>query len=121
MARKDDARAALFFREAILSPNFGYTRSNYELAAVYLRLKRADEAIAILQAAHRTGLAGSNLYVTRTELSERLAEAFEAAGQRDSAAAYYAAVGNAWEKADPEWRPRRDRARQKAAELRPAS
>ncbi|HSQ29771.1 MAG TPA: hypothetical protein VLN49_07975 [Gemmatimonadaceae bacterium] len=53
---------------------------------------RGDDAraIAVLQPALRGPLDASNLYVTCTELHELLAQAWDAAGARDSAAAHYA-------------------------------
>jgi DNA-binding SARP family transcriptional activator/TolA-binding protein len=116
-ARRDDGLAATYFRESIQSPTYGYTRANYELAGAYLRLNRPEDAVATLQAAHRAGLTGSNLYITRTELSERLAQAFEAAGWRDSAGAYWARVARAWEGAEPPLVPRRDSAKARAKAL----
>jgi DNA-binding SARP family transcriptional activator/tetratricopeptide (TPR) repeat protein len=95
---------------AIHSPNFGFTRVNYELAGALLRLGRPREAVATLQSSLRGEIDASNLYITRTDLHERLAQAFDAAGQRDSAAAHYRAVTNAWRKADPLYHPRRARA-----------
>jgi hypothetical protein len=53
---------------------------------------------------------GSNLYMTRTDLHELLAQAFDRAGQRDSAAVHYRAVLRAWERADAPFRARRDSA-----------
>jgi hypothetical protein len=89
------------------SPSDGFSRTNYELAAIWLRLKRPKDAIPILQAAIRGSFEGGNLYVTRTDLHERLGEAWEAAGGRDSAAAHYRQVVRAWEKADSLLIPRR--------------
>jgi hypothetical protein len=40
------------------------------------------------------------MYLTRTETHELLAKAFDAIGQRDSAAAHYAIVERAWRHAD---------------------
>ena len=67
-----------------------------------MALRRHSEAIAILQAALRGGVDGSNTYITHTELHEALAHAFHAAGHSDSAAVHYAAVERAWRRADPE-------------------
>ncbi len=117
LARGDDGRGAAYLREAIFSPNYGYGRVNYELAGAYLRLHQPADAVAILRATLRSGLTGCNLYLTRTEAIERLAQAFEAAGQRDSAALYYRRVAEAWDKADAPLLARRDAARLKAAEL----
>ena len=75
---------------------------NLELARVLLRLDRPAEAVSILQPALRGEIDASNLYVTRTELHELLAESFARAGQADSAAAHYRAVVKAWRRADLE-------------------
>jgi DNA-binding SARP family transcriptional activator/Tfp pilus assembly protein PilF len=103
-----DAEAAERFRRAIVSPVIGFTRSNYELGGVYLRLGRPRDAVAILRPAIRGGTLGSNLYVTRTELQARLAQAFDAAGQADSALYYYREVLRIWERADRQFWPLRD-------------
>ena len=72
----------------------------------------------MLGAALRGGsLESGNLYVTHTELHELLAQAFERAGEADSAAAHYARVADAWRSADPQFRARRDEAARRAAEL----
>jgi tetratricopeptide (TPR) repeat protein len=103
-----DGEAADWFRRAIVSPVLGFTRSNYELAGVYLRTHRPAEAAGTLQSAIRGGTVGGNLYITRTELEARLAEAFDSAGQADSALLYYRKVLRAWERADRQFWPRRD-------------
>ncbi|HSR90363.1 MAG TPA: BTAD domain-containing putative transcriptional regulator [Gemmatimonadales bacterium] len=99
--------AAQAFEKAMTSVSDGFSRTNYELAAIWLRLKRPKDAIPILQAAIRGSFEGGNLYVTRTELHERLAEAWEAAGRKDSAEVHYREVMRAWEKADSLLIPRR--------------
>ena len=109
-AARHDEDAAREFAAAISSPSLGFTRVNYELGKVLLRLRRPTEAIAALQPALRGEIDASNLYVTRTELHEVLARAFDAAGQRDSAVAHYGAVVRAWRRADPVYRARRDSA-----------
>lgn len=101
------AEAVEAYRRAEYSPTMGYTRINYELARSLLTLNRAPEAVLPLRAALRGGIDGSNLYITRTELHELLAQAFAAAGQRDSAAAHYREVAAAWEKADSPFQARR--------------
>jgi DNA-binding SARP family transcriptional activator/Tfp pilus assembly protein PilF len=116
-ARRDTAEAARQFALAISSPNFGYTRSNYELAGTYLSLGRPREAVATLQAALRGAVDGGNLYITRTELHERLARAWEAAGRADSAGVHYDLVARHWEHPDPDLIGRRDAARANAARL----
>jgi DNA-binding SARP family transcriptional activator/tetratricopeptide (TPR) repeat protein len=104
----DDAAREL--AAGIHSPSLGFTRVNYELAKSLLRLGRPIEAIATLQPALRGEIDASNLYVTRTELHELLARAFDQAGQRDSAAVHYSAVVRAWQRADPAFYARRDSA-----------
>ncbi len=99
--------AAKAFEKAMGSPSDGFSRTNYELAAAWLRLKRPKDAIPPLQSAIRGNFEGGNLYLTRPELHERLAEAWQAAGGRDSAAAHYREVVRAWEKADSLLIPRR--------------
>ena len=93
--------ATTAFRAATHSPTHGYTRINHELAKSLLALNRAREAVAPLQSALRGGVEGSELYLTRTEIHDLLARAFEAAGQKDSAAAHYSIVERAWRNADP--------------------
>jgi len=100
-ARGNLERAAAEFRVAVWSWTDGYTRENYELARALMGLGRAAEAIYPLQAALRGDLQSSNLYVTRTELHELLARAFDELGQGDSAAVHYRAVVDAWRHADP--------------------
>jgi tetratricopeptide (TPR) repeat protein len=111
--------AAQEFRRAIYSPTSGYTRTNLELARVLMARKQAGEAVVVLRAALRGGLEASNLYVTRTELQEELGRAWEAAGERDSAAVQYRRVLHAWQQADPLLHARRARvaARLKALDV----
>jgi len=111
VAEKRDAEAATELREAIHSPTNGFTRVNYELGRVLIRLGRAEEAVPVVRAALHGDLDGSSLYMSRTELHELLAEAFAAAGKPDSAAVHYGAVASAWEHADPVFTARRDQAR----------
>jgi tetratricopeptide (TPR) repeat protein/TolB-like protein len=100
------------YRAALASPTFGYTRINYELGRSLLALNRPEEAIPVVQGALHGGLEGSCLYITRTELHELLAELFDAAGKRDSAAAHYAIADRAWAHADSTLEPRRRAVRQ---------
>ncbi|MDQ6886131.1 MAG: hypothetical protein M3068_02440 [Gemmatimonadota bacterium] len=99
------------FRSAMYSPSEGYTRINYEMGRSLLALRRPAEAIPILRAPLHGGIEGSGLYLTRTETHELLAQAFDAAGQRDSAAAHYAIVERAWRGADASLQLRHDAAR----------
>ena len=109
-ARGNQERAVAEFRAAISSPNLGFTRINYELAGSLLSLQRPAEAVAILQPALRGALDASNLYITRTELHELLAQAWDAAGRQDSARAHWAWVDRAWARADAPFRDRWERA-----------
>ena len=111
VAEKRDAEAATELREAIHSPTNGFTRVNYELGKTLLRLGRPEEAVPIVRAALHGELDGSSLYMSRTELHELLAQAFDQAGQRDSAAVHYRAVVKAWAHADRMFHARRDQAR----------
>ena len=108
------AEAVGAFRRAVFSTSDGFTRINLEMGRSLVALGRAMEAIAILQPALRGGVDGSNSYVTYTELHEALAQAFELAGQPDSAAAHYGAVARAWRRADPQFRDRHQQAKLKA-------
>lgn len=101
-ARGQPSLAAAEFRQSMFSWTEGLTRVNFELAKSLLQLGRPREAIAALQPAFRGSLEAANLYITRTELHELLAQAFDAAGERDSAATHWRAVESAWRNADPE-------------------
>jgi predicted Zn-dependent protease len=105
-----DAEAVDEYRAAVHSYTFGYTRVNYELARSLLRLGRPAEAVEVLQPALRGAIDAGNLYVTRTELHELLADAFSRLGQRDSTAAHARAVGQAWARADQRFLQRREAA-----------
>jgi tetratricopeptide (TPR) repeat protein len=103
--RHEDAVRA--YRAAIHSPTLGFTRVNYELGRSLMHLGRPLEAVAAVQPALRGEIDAANLYITRTELHELLAQAFVAAGVRDSAAVHYRAVTKAWARADPAFHTRR--------------
>ncbi|HXG43464.1 MAG TPA: tetratricopeptide repeat protein [Gemmatimonadales bacterium] len=106
--RLPEAEAA--FRRALLAPAGGYTRTNVQLAQVLLAQGRPLEAARIARAPLWNSFDGPESYVTPTELCELTALAFDAAGLRDSAAAYYRRVVTNWRRADPELVPRRERA-----------
>jgi tetratricopeptide (TPR) repeat protein len=108
------AEAVEAYRRSMFSTTEGYTRINYEMARSLLALKRPVEALAPLQAALRGGIEGSNLYITRTELHELLAQAFAAASSKDSAVVHWRAVESAWRRADPQFHDRYLRAKAKA-------
>ena len=111
VAQGKDNEAVPHLRAAIHSSSNGFTRVNYELGRVLLRLNRPAEAIPVLRAALHGGIDGGNLYVTRTELHELLAQAFDRTGNRDSTAFHYRAVANAWKRADARYLGRREVAR----------
>lgn len=113
-ARSDWAGAQVEQRLALTLPVEGLTRINYELAGALLQLGRASEAIGPLQAGLRAPLEAGGLYLTRTELEERLAQAFEVAGWQDSARVHYASVAAAWRRADPAFKARLEVARQRS-------
>jgi hypothetical protein len=117
-ARGDDAGAISELKSGIYSLTEGFTRTNYELARVYLRDRRPRDAIAVLQPALRGTLEASNLYLNRTEIHELLAQAWDAAGVRDSAAAHYEWVTKAWAAADPSLAPRVRAAQTRLAALK---
>jgi tetratricopeptide (TPR) repeat protein len=105
-ARHDDEAAVAEFRRSILSRNFGYTRTNYELARALMRLGRPAEAVATLQPALRGSVEASNLYVTRTEIHELLADAWEAAGRPTALRRTIARWPRRERRADPTLQPR---------------
>jgi DNA-binding SARP family transcriptional activator len=107
--RNDDAIREL--TQAIHSRTLGFTRVNFELGRVLLRQNRAREAMDVLAPALRGEIDASNLYVTRTELHELLAQAFDRAGEPDSAAVHYRTVVRAWANADEMFHARRNSAR----------
>lgn len=114
-ARGEHAAAVEAYRRAMYTRRIGLTRVNVALARALVASGRPAEAVAVLQPALQGGIEGSNLYVTRAELHEQLAEAWEAAGRPDSARVHWRAVADAWAAADPVLAPRVARARAKAA------
>ena len=113
-ARGDWAGALAEQQLAMTSPVEGLTRINYEVAGALLELGRAKEAIGPLQAGLRAPLQAGGLYLARTEMEERLAQAFDVVGQPDSARVHHAWVEQAWRGADPQFRSRYDAARRHA-------
>ena len=111
VAQGRDADAANELREAIDSPTHGFTRVNYELGRTLMRLGRPAEAIPVARAALHGDIDGANLYMTRTELHELLAQAFDRIGGRDSAIVHYRAVVRAWALSDSVYRERLNKAR----------
>ncbi len=97
--------AAAEFRRALYTPYF-FTSTNLALGRALVAAGRPGEAVPVLQQGVRGPLDVWGLYATHTEMHEALAQAFDAAGQPDSAAVHYQWVLNAWKNADPEFRPR---------------
>ena len=117
VARGNDRGAIEELEAAIYSRTGGYSRTSYELARAYLRVRRPQEAVAILQPVLRGPLDSSNLYLNRIELQELLAQAWDSAGNADSAAAHYMVVARTWAAGDPSFKARGERARARASEL----
>jgi DNA-binding SARP family transcriptional activator/predicted Zn-dependent protease len=112
-ARPDSAVSA--FSRATFSETEGFSRNDLERARALLALGRPREAIPVLRHPLEGGLEAGNFYVPRTELQEMLARAYEAAGERDSAAVYYRYVVEAWRNADAQFEPRVVHARERLA------
>jgi DNA-binding SARP family transcriptional activator len=102
--RHEEALAEL--ERATYSWTLGYTRVNLEYARCALGLGRPRDAIRVLQAALHGQFQGPQLYVTRTELHELLAQAFDAASMPDSARTHFRYVARMWAGADPEFQTR---------------
>jgi DNA-binding SARP family transcriptional activator len=69
-----------------------------ERARLSIQLQRPHEAVRLLQRLLQTSY---HFYITHPELETALAEAWAAAGNRDSAQAHLAEVDRAWAAADP--------------------
>jgi DNA-binding SARP family transcriptional activator len=108
VAQGRDNDAVAYLRAAIHSPSNGFTRVNYELGKALVRLNRPAESVPVVRAALHGGIDGANLYVTRTDLHELLAQAFDRMGMRDSAIVHYRAVTKAWKRADARYHARRE-------------
>jgi tetratricopeptide (TPR) repeat protein len=113
LARNDLPNAIAAMRSSLYSLPAGYTRENYDLARIYLRVGRPRDAIAVLQPALRGKLDASNMYVTHTEIHELLAQAWDSAGRADSASVHYSWVARAWEHGDPPYAKRAEAARRR--------
>lgn len=115
-ARGDDEAAVAEFQHAMLSAVV-YTRTNLELARALIRLGRAGEAVAVLRPTILGPIEASALYVSRTDLEETLARAWDLAGVADSALVHYETVLRAFERADPSVQPRVAAIRERVAAL----
>jgi predicted Zn-dependent protease len=109
--------AVPFLRRAIVSASASYPPPKLALARTLIEVGRPAEAIPVVQAALRGPVAGPGFYVTRTELHEVLGQAWDAAGNADSATAHYRQVVRAWENADRPFHARRAAVRRRLAEL----
>ncbi len=107
-ARGEDAAAASELEAAIVSESQGYTRTNYELAKVLLRLDKPEAAVAQLLPVFEAPIDASNYYLSRTDVYALLGEAEQRAGQRAAAIHYDQKAAQAWRLADPSFRARRD-------------
>jgi hypothetical protein len=118
-ARGDDSAAVEEFRQGLSVPGSDFSRLNLALADIYLRQNRPRDAIAVLRPAARGWfLETTNLHSSLTEVHERLAQAYDAAGAHDSARVHWARVDRSWAHADDSFARRRLTA---AQQLGPAS
>ncbi|CAN5699879.1 hypothetical protein BH23GEM6_BH23GEM6_18650 [soil metagenome] len=113
----DHVAAAASHQRAMFSTTNGYGRINLELGRALLSMGRPREAAEVLSAALRGPLDGANLYVSRAELHEMAAHAWEAAGRPDRAIAHYRWVVTAWRGADQPFTERRESAQRRLARL----
>jgi tetratricopeptide (TPR) repeat protein len=110
-ARGNDAEAARAFERALSAVKSDFGRANLELARLYLRQGRPQDAITALRPAARgLFLETTNLHSTLTEVHELLAQAWERAGVPDSAVVHWQRVARNWEFADPQFAARRRQA-----------
>jgi len=101
-----DSAAADFRRAAAASPIDGYSRANFELARILIAEGHPRDAIPYLRAPLHGWIEASNYYLTYTELHALLGEAFDRAGEPDSAIVHYDHALDAWRHADPEFAQR---------------
>jgi serine/threonine-protein kinase len=94
------------FRQAQVSPIDGYSRVSLELGNTLVAEGRPRAAIAVFTAPLHGSLEASNYYLTQTDLHAHLADAFDRAGERDSALVHYGRVLSAWQHADPSFATR---------------
>lgn len=115
LARGRPDSAVTAFRSAKLSETEGFSRLDLQLARSLMAVGRPRDAIPVLEHPLGGTLEGGNFYVSRTELQETLAHAWDAAGEPDSAAVYYRAVLHAWRHADTQFQPAIERYRARLA------
>lgn len=116
-ARGRPADAAALFARASYSLTGGFSRNNLEWGRALIALNRPAEAIPVLRGALSGPPDASGLYATFADFHEMLGEAFELAGQSDSAVVHYRWVDNAWKDADPAFATRRAAVRAKLGAL----
>jgi predicted Zn-dependent protease len=114
-----DEQAIAEFRRGILAATIDLP-AQHQLARALLRLGRACEAAAALRPLMDARLLSIANTTTPTELQELLAQAWDAAGEPDSALVHYAAVAESWQHADPVLRSRVDAVRARMAALQSA-
>ena len=102
-ARGKNEAAYAEFEQASSEAIDGFGLPALEMARIALLLGRPLEAVARLQ---RLLLSSYHFYITHTEHHAALAEAWAAAGNRDSARAHLRAVDRAWAGADPQVKTR---------------
>ncbi|HXE60194.1 MAG TPA: BTAD domain-containing putative transcriptional regulator [Gemmatimonadaceae bacterium] len=106
VARGARADAEREYRAALVAPIDGYSRINYELGALLIAEGRAREAIPVLEAPLHGAVESSNYYLTDTDVHAKLGEAFDRAGEPDSARVHYQRALAAWRNADPQFHAR---------------
>jgi hypothetical protein len=95
-ARGDDLAAVLELEKALGVAASDFGRANVALADIHMKHNRPAAAIAVLRPASRGWfLETTNLHITLTEVHERLARAYDAAGMRDSATVHWQRVARA--------------------------
>ena len=103
-ARGDDDAAVTAFERALSGSGADFARANLALAALHLKHNRPSEAIVALQPAARGWfLESTNLHSSLTEVHERLAHAYDAAGMSDRAAVHWRRVARSWSDADAQF------------------
>jgi len=113
--QQPESAVAAFRRSLAFSRTDGFSRLNYALARELLSLSRPAEAIPLLRLALQGPIEGGNYYVTRTEVVDLLAKAYDGAHRPDSAEVFYRQVERAWRAADPQFRSRLARIRARLA------
>ncbi|MGH8326838.1 MAG: tetratricopeptide repeat protein, partial [Steroidobacteraceae bacterium] len=117
-ARGEPDDAATEFRRALVDPVSGFSRVNLELARILLARNQTRDAIPLLRAPLAGPIESESYYGTLTEFHVMLANAFDRAGEADSALVHYSYAVAAWRHADPQFRPRLRAIQQRVSALR---